>query len=460
VASDATGLLSKFFTWVTKAAGSGGPAWTILLDKSANPVLTTYTVPSFGDSKLHAVAHGLYTGDLVILSNSGGSVPGGLTNGNTYFVIKVDADNFRLATTLLNCQLGSYVTLTNAGTGTNYYLLEGPYIIVSDQVAPTTNQSCMILKVRMVSTEAAYIRVQYWMSFDTTNKVLYGLWGGYRIPTYDSADFAYDFRGGSETLIIQSRLGTSWSTALIDTWVGDSNLVEGIDKTGTLQSGVTAGSSVVLPLSSGQEINFTVNKYYYIYDFNGHSWVNYCKCTAVDTGAHTITVDAIQNNFPTGSVIAAYAHRFYLMGDGTVAGSPPYYLSYTYAKLKVPYVSAAAAYVFYSQEISQIYGGCELDKMANYLTQMTPNDEGVYAVQKPSICEYYGENSFGITTGMNRCYGVTKNVYMTYTGVMAQGQDGRTIGGKNYLYFRRESDITYFGSTVYALLFLDTSAVS
>jgi len=37
---DAAGYLAKLKTWIVKAPASGGPGWTILLDKTTLPVLT------------------------------------------------------------------------------------------------------------------------------------------------------------------------------------------------------------------------------------------------------------------------------------------------------------------------------------------------------------------------------------------------------------------------------------
>jgi hypothetical protein len=452
---DATGYLAKFKTWVVKAAGSGGPAWTILLDRSTLPVLTTFTVPDHTNDRCYSVAHGLYTGETVQVSNSGGALPAGLSAATDYYVVKYDADNFRLATTLTNAWAGTVINITGAGTGTHSFKMTGPYIVVSDQAAPTINQSCMILKVGYVTATAAEVRVQMCLSFDTTNKILYGYWSGYIVTTLDSADFSYDFRGGAECMVLQSRIGSSWSNAAIDGWTGDTNFVEGTGATGTLASGATAGSNVVLTLGTGQAANFVANKYYYIYDMNGHAWVNYVKVTATD-GAESITVDSINVNFPTGSVIAAYAHRWYTFGSGTNGSLA----RFSQQLSKIPYCSGAIGYVFGSQD-ANLNGLATLELPSYLLLRLNPDDLGYQACSKGLLFEWFRENTGGSnTTGMNRAYGSPKNIYICVTNSMAAALDGKTIGAKNYLYFIVASSQFGSGSGTHACLILDTTATS
>ena len=77
-----------------------------------------YTADSTTD-QLHSVAHGLNTGDgPVRTTNTGGALPTGLAAATDYYVIKVDADNFKLATSLANALAGTAIDITANGTGT------------------------------------------------------------------------------------------------------------------------------------------------------------------------------------------------------------------------------------------------------------------------------------------------------------------------------------------------------
>jgi hypothetical protein len=89
---------------------------------------------------------------------------------------------------------------------------------------------------------------------------------------------------------------------------------------------------------------------------------------------------------------------------------------------------------------------------------LRPDDKGYYAVMRPVIVEVYLHNNS--STSNNRAYGTLKNMYVTYNNSLAVMQDGRTIGGKNYLYFTTLSYICSGGSGSYACLFLDTTSLS
>lgn len=58
------------------------------------------------------------TGRSVVLSTSGGA-PGGLTAGNTYYIVVVNATTIKLASSLSNAINGTTITITTQGTGTH-----------------------------------------------------------------------------------------------------------------------------------------------------------------------------------------------------------------------------------------------------------------------------------------------------------------------------------------------------
>lgn len=103
-----------------KTAGTGG-----------NSIATTETMTqgSWGAATLasgaagdtvSATAHGFITGQgPFVLANSGGALPTGLSASLLYYVIKIDANTFQLATSRKAAIAGSYVTFTTNGTGTN-----------------------------------------------------------------------------------------------------------------------------------------------------------------------------------------------------------------------------------------------------------------------------------------------------------------------------------------------------
>lgn len=67
-----------------------------------------------------SAAHGLLTGDgPVQVSNSGGALPTGLSAATDYYIIKIDADTFYLATSRAAAYAGTNLLITSDGTGTH-----------------------------------------------------------------------------------------------------------------------------------------------------------------------------------------------------------------------------------------------------------------------------------------------------------------------------------------------------
>lgn len=65
-----------------------------------------------------ATAHGFKTGDRVRLTTTT-TLPGGLAASTTYYVIRVSADTFKLATSDANATAGTVIDITDTGTGTH-----------------------------------------------------------------------------------------------------------------------------------------------------------------------------------------------------------------------------------------------------------------------------------------------------------------------------------------------------
>ena len=75
-------------------------------------------------------AHGFVTGQQVVYSNGGGTAPTGLSNATNYFVIKIDANTFKLASTLPNSFAGTAINITAAGVGAGHTLTSSSFTAV------------------------------------------------------------------------------------------------------------------------------------------------------------------------------------------------------------------------------------------------------------------------------------------------------------------------------------------
>ena len=65
-----------------------------------------------------SASHGFYTGLRCAASNVGGALPAGLSVTN-YWITKIDATTYKLASTAANAIIGVAVDITGAGTGTH-----------------------------------------------------------------------------------------------------------------------------------------------------------------------------------------------------------------------------------------------------------------------------------------------------------------------------------------------------
>lgn len=72
-----------------------------------------------GANSLQFTAHGLLTGDGPFEWFTTTSLPGGLALATQYWVVKVDDNNVKMATSLANALAGTVVDITSSGSGTN-----------------------------------------------------------------------------------------------------------------------------------------------------------------------------------------------------------------------------------------------------------------------------------------------------------------------------------------------------
>lgn len=82
----------------------------------------TVTGVTVGTDTIAATAHGFNTGDFVTYDNGGGTDITGLTSGNNYYVIRVNANSLKLASTYANAVAGTAVDLTVVGVGAAHTL--------------------------------------------------------------------------------------------------------------------------------------------------------------------------------------------------------------------------------------------------------------------------------------------------------------------------------------------------
>jgi hypothetical protein len=433
-------------------AKGGGAGWYLRDDFSrcTDKFFATTDVNTSTDA-ITITAHG-FAQDQIVRFTTTGSLPGGLSAGTNYYVIWIDANTIKLGTSYANSHVGNVRDITSTGSGTHTITAYEHYIVICDTASPAVNDyntgpngnAPKYLKLSYITGEPGYVRVSGYMWWDTSLHRGEGGFSGHRVATYDDADFAYDFRGGEECLGLFARLGVTWTYCIIDEWTGISTLIEPSTKVGVLQSTAAAGTSVVLQLDTGQAANFTVDKFYYIYDFlatsSPYSRVDHVKVTNVNLGSDQITIDAMGYSYNIGAVISSYAHRYLTIGNNyPTSGSYTFNMQSSYNNVYgyfgAPYTSryqeavgvmAAQGDIYY-----QSYWVSGWDFIYN---TGDPDDEGYYYCMKPLVREQTTTNYGQRETSKNNILGTENNQLISAVGNMANMQDYRTLNGTDYLY--------------------------
>lgn len=95
----------------------------------------SFTDVDFADSDVDAdentitiASHGLVTGTKITKITTDGTLPGGLSLLTVYYVIVVDDDTIKLATSLANAKAGTAVNLTNGGSAGATHTIDFPVL--------------------------------------------------------------------------------------------------------------------------------------------------------------------------------------------------------------------------------------------------------------------------------------------------------------------------------------------
>lgn len=127
--TSSTTALSQYGVDVGNSSGARTVANTNLLGFS-KAVIASFTFAdgdvTTGTDNIAEVAHGMATGDTFYITTTG-TVPTGLTASTRYFAIRVDADNFKPASTLALAVAGTAVNITAASGGGTHTVVYGGF---------------------------------------------------------------------------------------------------------------------------------------------------------------------------------------------------------------------------------------------------------------------------------------------------------------------------------------------
>ena len=171
---------------ITTTGRAGDFTW-LAGDQSGTLVLSTVASSSVNDGTdtVTATAHGLSTGDGVAVSES----VNGLDSDNVYWVINIDANSFKLATSYANAQAGTAIDLTGTTNFTLYELLdplEGVYVTLDGDRRGVNGVFKRNVSLRTITPES------YGIEQNNINHDLYqAIWSAH------DAGLSLDLSGGS-----------------------------------------------------------------------------------------------------------------------------------------------------------------------------------------------------------------------------------------------------------------------
>lgn len=122
---DGTGSRLLSFAWCWQFPGGTAPTLStgkftrdVLAYEVARYATSTVTISIATPGVVTWTAHGLRSGDIIQLTTTG-ALPTGLSASTSYWVTKVDADTFKLSTSLANAQAGTYIATSGSQSGTH-----------------------------------------------------------------------------------------------------------------------------------------------------------------------------------------------------------------------------------------------------------------------------------------------------------------------------------------------------
>lgn len=122
VRSQSSGIVSAKGSFAKSASTSGNlSAYTSTSYVNAYGTSSSFlpAAVNTGTSQITISSHGLVTGQMVNFRNSGGGLPSGISTSTDYWVIVVDSNTIKIATTYDNALASTAVTISTQGTGTH-----------------------------------------------------------------------------------------------------------------------------------------------------------------------------------------------------------------------------------------------------------------------------------------------------------------------------------------------------
>ena len=267
-----------------------------LTDRTYAATLNTDTIATSdvdtGDNHITETGHGLLTGDVVKYNANGGTAITGLTDGQYYYVIKVNANDYRLATSEANATAGTAIGLTGTGNASQTFTN-----ITSDKeskLAISVNGSSFIdidiaNQLTLAGADATVTGTEFTTALQAAINASAAFNGdnAVTVSVTNAGLVNLAVAGGSGTIIVREHSDTvaAGTNGLVETLTG-RNANEDHGTLSTVSNGGASQSSTTGSLTLGSEANAAL-----VADNLTSSDANYVKTF----GSAPITLDATNN---------------------------------------------------------------------------------------------------------------------------------------------------------------------
>ena len=254
-------------------------------------------------SSISATAHGFSTGDPVIYKANGSLPINGLTDGTTYYAIRVDENTFKLATSTVNASGGTAITITGGSGGS-----------ISDSFSSPVNGLIDGTTYYAVKTDDHNFRIAQTYELATNSSpsviTIAGGSGGNSLDSFDPGKKLYISAGKT---ISASQLSFSTDS------VNDNNATA-FGMLDTNISTTITGTSITTPSASNTVFHFTLGRET-PYEIAFTDLSNTVNTTSISSNSTTIDTSSA-HGFKTGDKITYTAAGTNLTG---LTGGSSYY---------------------------------------------------------------------------------------------------------------------------------------
>ncbi len=267
-----------------------------LTDRTYAATLNTDTIATSdvttGTDTITETSHGLVTGDVVKYNANGGTAITGLTDGQYYYVIRSDANDFQLATSEANATAGTAISLTGTGNASQTFTN-----ITSDKeskLAISVNGSSFIdldiaNQLTLAGADATVTGTEFTTALQAAINASAAFNGdnAVTVSVTNAGLVNLAVAGGSGTIIVREHSDTiaAGANGLVETLTG-RNANEDHGTLSTVSNGGASQSSTTGSLTLGSEANAALAT-----DNLTSSDANYVKTF----GSDPITLDATNN---------------------------------------------------------------------------------------------------------------------------------------------------------------------